>query len=47
MDSEKHTVLYIRKGIAHKVVSESDEAILLVNATAPGIKRDEFFYEVA
>lgn len=47
LDSEKHVVLHIHPGIAHKVVSESDNAILLVNATAPGIEHDEFYFEIA
>lgn len=47
LNTENHTVLYIKAGVAHKVVSKSEKSVLMVAATAPNIDGDEFPYNVS
>jgi dTDP-4-dehydrorhamnose 3,5-epimerase-like enzyme len=44
LNSENHEALFVKTGIAHKVVAKSSGAILLVVANAPNIESDEFPY---
>ena len=46
LQSDAHVALLIKTNIAHKVVSKTDRAVLLVVASAPNIKKDEFYFEL-
>ena len=46
LQANKHLVLYIPKNISHVIRADSDIAILLITATAPGTENDEFPYKV-
>ena len=41
-----HQVMYIRPGIAHTVVADSEVCSLLVLASFPNNQSDEFFYQL-
>lgn len=45
LDSGEHKVLYVPKGVAHKVVAKKERSILLVVATYPNSEEDEFPYQ--
>lgn len=45
LTSENHEAIFVKTGIAHKVVAKSDGAVLLVVASAPNIESDEFKYK--
>lgn len=44
--STKHQALFIPKNISHMVRADTDNAILLVIATASGVTSDEFKYKI-
>lgn len=46
LSARDHTRLLVRTGIAHKVVSQSDEAILLVLASCTSAEEDEVYFSV-
>ncbi len=46
IDSEERQIFYIQPKTAHKVVSESANAVLLVLATSANIDGDEFGYVI-
>ncbi len=46
LNSANHTVLLIKAGIAHKVISKSENSQLLVIATNPHINSDEYHYDL-
>lgn len=41
-----HAACHIPIGVAHKVIAESDRAILLVLATGPGTEKDEIPFKI-
>lgn len=45
LDAKEHKVLYVSKGIAHRVVAKKEGSILLVVATYPNSEEDEFPYQ--
>jgi hypothetical protein len=45
LDSLDHIALYIRPGIAHRIVSLEESGLLLVHASTPASLEDTFAYE--
>lgn len=46
IDSKNFPVMYIKKKVAHKVVSLKKDSVLLVMATYAGTVGDEYHYEI-
>ncbi len=46
VSAHQHAIIFIRTGIAHKVVAKSDVAVLLVIADHLNVEGDEFPYNV-
>lgn len=46
LDAQEHRALFVPKGIAHVVKSESDPAVLLVTATESTVDSDHFDYAI-
>ena len=42
----KYPIVFIPKRISHKVTAQTNNAVLLVLATSPGIRNDEYDYKV-
>lgn len=47
LNANTHQALYVRPGIAHVVIADSNPAVLLVQATYPNNEADEFSYQIA
>ena len=46
LSAERHETLFIDVGVAHKVTATTGGAVLLVLASSPGVKTDDFLCEI-